>query len=573
MPRHTLPLVALLAACNGAITNPDTGAPPIDDEPDDTDVTALALPATPPTDDGRFATSHTCAECHSNAPGATAMRDAGGAPIAPVDLWAGTMMANSARDPLWRAAVSAEAATAPDAAAAIEGKCVRCHAPMAHETARLVGEGPIRLADLAGTSERAHLGRDGVSCAACHQIEPEGLGTEASFSGGWRTAGDRTIYGPHRTPFDRPMVNRSRFTPVWGPHTLQAELCATCHQQNLATLDADGGPTGDVIHEQSVYAEWRASAAGRDGVTCQDCHLPTVDDAGRVIATPIARNPMGGDFGQITARAPYGRHLLVGGNTLVPQMFEAFPDVLQPTAPPAAFAATREAATRMLTEATATLDLDGLATTDDRVRFSVAVQPRTGHRFPTGIPIRRAWLRVQVRDAAGALVFSSGAHDERGRLLGPDGALHPAERVDGPVLPHFATVRDPSEVQVYEAILAGVDGEPVWRLIQGAAFYKDNRLFPAGWAPVPGDEGRTAAVGVDGDPDFGPGGDVVAFDVPVGGEPPYAVTAELLFQPLSNRWGQELLAVDTDETRAFGAMWRSVDRTPVVVATARGEAR
>ena len=472
-------------------------------------------------------------------------------------------MANSARDPLWRAAVSAEAATTASAAAAIEAKCVRCHAPMAHETARLSGEEPIRLQDLAGSEPRAHLARDGVSCALCHQIEPIGLGTEAGFSGGYRTAGARAMYGPHAAPFAQPMVNRSGFEPVQGDHILDAGLCATCHQQDLATLDRDGVPTGDVVHEQSVYAEWRSSDAGRNGVTCQTCHLPTVDEAGRVLATRIARNPAGADFARIDVRAPYGRHLLVGGNTLIPQMFERYRDTLQPVAPPEAFAATREAATQMLQGATAGVALRDARVEGQRLRFSALVRTFTGHRFPTGIPVRRAWLRAEVRDGEGGTVFGSGAHDERGRLLGPDGLVHPADRVGGAVLPHFTTIREPSQVQVYEAVLAGVDGAPVWRLTQGAAFYKDNRLQPPGFAPQPEDRPRTQAIGVDGDLDFGAGGDTVDFDVPLAGEGPWTITVDLLFQPLSNRWGQELLAVETPETRAFGAMWRGVDRRPV----------
>ena len=75
--------------------------------------------------------SSSCARCHSNAPNAEAMRDADGVGIAPFDLWQSTMMANAARDPLWRAVVSAEVAAAPGRREEIERTCLGCHSPMA----------------------------------------------------------------------------------------------------------------------------------------------------------------------------------------------------------------------------------------------------------------------------------------------------------------------------------------------------------------------------------------------------------------------------------------------------------
>ena len=66
-------------------------------------------------DSEAFSTSGTCALCHAGSDGATAMKDAKGRSVAPYDLWQSTMMANSSRDPLWRAVVSAEVAATPNA--------------------------------------------------------------------------------------------------------------------------------------------------------------------------------------------------------------------------------------------------------------------------------------------------------------------------------------------------------------------------------------------------------------------------------------------------------------------------
>jgi hypothetical protein len=52
------------------------------------------------TDTDYFTTAETCAQCHSSAPRATALRDAKGRSVAPSELWPASMMAHSSVDPL-----------------------------------------------------------------------------------------------------------------------------------------------------------------------------------------------------------------------------------------------------------------------------------------------------------------------------------------------------------------------------------------------------------------------------------------------------------------------------------------
>ena len=68
------------------------------------------------------------------------------------------MMANSARDPFWRAVLSAEVDATPSAKALIEEKCTRCHAPMA-APAPESPPGEV-LAWLKQSDQRSHLGLD-----------------------------------------------------------------------------------------------------------------------------------------------------------------------------------------------------------------------------------------------------------------------------------------------------------------------------------------------------------------------------------------------------------------------------
>ena len=49
-------------------------------------------------------------------------------------------MANSAKDPFWRAKVAHEVAINPDHQLELEDKCTSCHAPLGHFNAHHLGE-------------------------------------------------------------------------------------------------------------------------------------------------------------------------------------------------------------------------------------------------------------------------------------------------------------------------------------------------------------------------------------------------------------------------------------------------
>ena len=73
------------------------------------------LPAPRSAENERFLTADRCALCHDSSPNARALRDAQGDSVAPYDLWESTIMANAARDPIFRAALSVERAATPAA--------------------------------------------------------------------------------------------------------------------------------------------------------------------------------------------------------------------------------------------------------------------------------------------------------------------------------------------------------------------------------------------------------------------------------------------------------------------------
>lgn len=540
----------------------ETGEPPQEHHFD--------LPALASANDGRFATSLVCAECHSNADAADAMRDELGQAIAPDDLWQGTMMANSARDPFWWAMVRAETVATPSLAAEIEAECTQCHAPMASIRDDLFGS-PLALADLLdGAAERAQFGLDGVACAACHQVPADAV------LGPPELAASGELYGPHAAPFTMPMQMHTGFTPVAASHMDESAMCGTCHTLRTEPHAPDGTSLGGLFTEQAPYLEWRNSAYSTEGpapgpqaASCQACHMPSRSAAGVPISTRIARRPMGDDFPPIGDRSPYHRHVLVGANTLVPAMIRDFADELRPRASTAAFEATLAAARTMLQERTAVVSLVGAHRDGERLVLPVRVESLVGHKLPSGIPSRRAFLQVTVRDGSGAVVFRSGATDGAGRLVDRAGTVLPLEQPGGPVEPHHDVITDDAQVQIYEAVLQGADGAPAWRLLRATDYAKDSRLLPLGWSPTGPHVDETSPRLGGPDDDFVGGSDAleVRVDAPAAAGP-YEVDVQLVYQPIGARFAAELFALDAPEIRAFERIWDASDRSPSPIAGA-----
>jgi len=241
---------------------------------------------TPPSDTGfespHFSGSANCGVCHNQ------LRDAAGVDVSLEQEWKTTMMANSARDPLWQAKVASELRRNPQLAPTINSACTRCHAPMASVEAEADGVELELFRDgvLDATHPDYDAAMDGVSCTLCHQIEDDGqLGTEAGASGGFSiNLAERLAYGPKVQPTINPMRNETGFTPMHGPHMSGSEVCGTCHDLKTPFVDVDGVVVPQTDHagfpEQMVYTEWLNSAyapGGKFDKSCQDCHMPETD--------------------------------------------------------------------------------------------------------------------------------------------------------------------------------------------------------------------------------------------------------------------------------------------------------
>jgi hypothetical protein len=495
-------------------------------------VPAVAATAEEPAP-SQFVTAAQCIACHSQ------LTAPSGEDVSIGFDWRATMMANSARDPYWHAAVRREVIDHPIARAAIEDKCATCHMPMARFEAAEIGARGEVFASLAPTATNHALAADGVSCTVCHQIAAAGLGEHASFDGGFaieRGGADRIVYGPYDVDAGRQAVMRSagKFTPSAGAHLAQSELCATCHTLYTSALD-DAGQTIGTLPEQVPYQEWLHSAY-RDTASCQSCHMPEV--AADTPITSVLPQP----------RPRVSQHTFIGGNAFMLGILGRYRDDLGVPASSRELEAAAEETRRFLGSRAATLAIAATERSGAHLDLTLDVNSTTGHKLPTAYPSRRAWLHVVVTDAAGRIVFESGAVRPDGGIVGNDNDADPTR-----FEPHYDVVSSGEEVQIYEAVMADVAGAVTTGLLRAVRFVKDNRLLPRGFdkrtaEPDVAVQGAAAA-----DADFAAGGDRVRYRVLLdsAGDEPVTVVAELLYQSIGYRWAENLRAYDAEETRRF----------------------
>jgi hypothetical protein len=127
--------------------------------------------------------------------------------------------------------------------------CYTCHAPLAEQAPIVPRDG----AAVANPDYDAALGGRGIPCAGCHVRGHERFGPP-------RRGGSLTSTTPRET-LPHGGVTRT-------PAFLKSEFCRDCHQ-----FAPDGFALNGKLLE-NTYNEWKASRFAREGVQCQDCHMP-----------------------------------------------------------------------------------------------------------------------------------------------------------------------------------------------------------------------------------------------------------------------------------------------------------
>ncbi|MBK9177707.1 MAG: hypothetical protein IPM46_15525 [Flavobacteriales bacterium] len=499
-----------------------------------------------------FTTAGRCAGCHGHDFLGQASIDAQGRDVNVVDDWRSTMMANSARDPFFRAKVRHESLVNPAHADALQNKCMGCHAPQGMHEERLLGHDPFTLAHL----DTSRLGMDGVSCLSCHM---QSEATAGSFFSGELEFDSARVYGPYSDDQINPAIMEFfvRYTPGFGSHIVNSKVCAGCHTLITETADLDGNLTGDEFVEQATYHEWLNSVYSANGTQCNTCHMPRINDGILLAAEYPFLNP----------QSPFGLHHLVGGNEHMLRLLKQHKDTLSIPATDVQFDSTLARTRRMLQEHTLDVSLALVDRTTDTAYFSLRLDNKAGHRFPSGYPSRRAFIEFVVLAAEGDTVFKSGM------LNGED----EVEGHDSPYEPHHDVITSGGQVQIYELVMGDVNGDVTTVLERAKEPLKDNRLAPVGFTSAHFAYDTTLVAGVPAsDLDFnrnafgeeGTGADVVRYHVPITGVPDaLRAFARVWFQPVPPGWNAEMFSHSHPDIDAFRDMLEASDRLPSLVAS------
>lgn len=475
-----------------------------------------------------FTHSSRCIACHQQIV-------ANGEDVPIASGWRASMMANAARDPYWQAAVRRETLDHPAAATAIEHECAACHMPMVRFPAHRAGGKTSVFASTA-----APMAVDGVSCSVCHRIAPEPLGDRDSFNGGFGVdVTRRGIGGPFEIDRGRSRVmqSASRFTPERADHLRSSMVCATCHTLYTHALAKDGTAAGE-LPEQVPFLEWRHSG-WRGERSCQSCHMPEV--AGDAPIVSVLGQP----------RPAVSRHEFRGGNAFMMRMLRRNAAALGVTAPAAELLASEARTIEYGQSHAAKIEIEEAAIHDGRLQLGIAITNLAGHKLPTAYPSRRVWLHVRIRGEDGATLFESGALRDDGSIAGNDNDADGARYE-----PHYTTIREPEQVQIYEAILADAEGAVTTGLISAVRYVKDNRLLPRGFDKASAAKDIAVYGDAASDPDFRDLGDRIRYDIGIGTlSGACRVEVELLYQPISWRWAATLGARKSAESVRFAAMY------------------
>ena len=522
--------------------------------------------ALPDTVNALFAGSGKCAGCHGEDPNDLASIPGQTFPMEPmpdgpdvnvVDDWRSSIMANSTKDPFWRAKVRHEVITNPGHAAGLEDKCTSCHAPVGHFSAHHDGAEYYSLLEALSDS----MALDGVNCSICHQQDEDGIGTRFS---GEMTFVEDTIYGQYGGGKDeypvqsQNMQNFIGFYPAFGAHMSQSESCAACHSLITESVDLEGEYTDSTVIEQATYHEWLNSiyAEGPEAIECQGCHVPRLDEPVTIAA----------GYAWLQPRMNYGLHYFVGGNTHMLRMLRENVDSLGLTATEAQFDSTIERSLDMLHNQTleVTMELTG------GDAFEVELLNLAGHKYPSGYPARRSWIEL-IMVASGDTAFHSGAWDPTtGSIEG---------QLDVPWEPHHDFITNSDQVQIYELVLGDVNGNPTTLLERAYAHLKDNRLTPQGFVsnhPV----GDTTAVyghaafdsnfNLTSDGTEGTGADKVYYQIPESlfGQN-IEVTCKVWYQSIPPKWVAPMLELEGDSLiDGFRQLYSEFIPTPELVGYA-----
>lgn len=506
--------------------------------------------------------ANNCSGCHGGNPGTPQHG------FRPFPTWAGSMMANAMRDPLFWAALDVANHDVPG----VGDYCLRCHTPRGWYGGRVVKRGSSQPDNdvtmgasgclLAGGYDHTDgVDNDfgGLPCEFCHRIVSQGPQGQPAMIGNaniWLddescdgAGGQVCRHGPYDYPVEGPSPPH-----VWVHDTFQSDsaVCGSCHDVSspetgsgpLRTLIlANGTDTGHAFPIERTYSEWLNSSYADTGnpqaATCQSCHMPSSQD-------PMATACSLFGFPNRTGNLPV--HAFAGGNSWIPGVVSGefsdtsdVPGAFGGIGREESFLQTAQWAREMLAsaasiEASVEAYTAPTGTAAGSLEAEVKITNLSGHKLPSGYSEgRRMWLNLEVRDANGALVYQSAAYDEASAVLTEDPEAMVFEVLQGihdPVSGDCQTVDD--------------QGRPMFHFVLGNCIAKDNRIPPLGFSPAtPADPNGYDLRPVGASyPETSPGSGVLvnyaladySVSLPAGSALPVTVFARLYYQTSSREY-------------------------------------
>lgn len=351
----------------------------------------------------------------------------------PVDSYKPTMMALSARDPLFLAAL----AIAYDDRPELTDLCLRCHVPVGWLSGRSEpGDGSLL--------EPRDL--EGVTCDMCHRAVPSD--PQLIGDGQYTISANTAKRGPRgAAPFGGHSVVRDDFVS-------SAANCGVCHSLfNPAenAHDSQGNDLGLFYYEQRTYEEWVDSSFSVRGETCVDCHMAR---------TTGAAVDVGDEYDDLAV------HGFVGGNHFSVRAVQLLNPDLGIAGLSSEVGRWVDDSLRSAAELEITgTDPAGLAVeTGEEYALSVRITNKTGHKLPSGYPEgRRVYLEVTMQLDDRAMTYLSGEWDQLSGTI----------------------IRDP-QVRVYETDHGRVEngaGQRTHHLLLMNQILTDTRIPPEGFDP------------------------------------------------------------------------------------------
>ena len=524
----------------------------------------------------------------------------------------------------------------------INNTCFKCHGVMGKRRLDDDHGGPdkgnfereIVYATYDTTKDKSYiygaLARDGVSCMACHRIVEDKIPfidfLKTKITGNFTTGNPAEIFGPFEDKeiVTDPMNNSLAIKPKHDAYIKSSRMCGNCHTINLPLMDNPEADLNKPHLEQLTYLEWLNSGYQNEvgtnskAQTCQDCHMPSkYSNSKGTLNIPLIQQPIAfiedTQYPQTGNRLPdekilvrfrdkgFVRHQFQGMNVTLLEMFRQFMSPYKSNGTNILandilgvrqndymsglddLETAIDAFVQQAQNSTAEVSVSEPAFSNQKLIADVKVTNKAGHRFPSGVGFRRAFLEFRVVDNnTGKTVWCSGCTNELGVIMNGNERLpselfdvykdgtqpatlgYPAacnKPVPGISPQHYqrhffwdpqkntgSAITRQDQVQIYEELNLNIQCAMTTSFLRRDYQLKDNRLLPFGWTStgplnpdktpyIPADYlHETHPVAVGSDPAYadGSGTNVVRYEIPLSAfsSRNVTVTATLYYQSI-----------------------------------------